>query len=237
MPGFIGRTEKEVAADVIAMLLRARVIPNTASALAAASLAVRVPMTDIKAAYELQSWRAQNLSEMPVRQGGALESAPPSDPTPPSAQALPRTDPGGSAVVPEPRQEVLASGSDGRKPTGARKRARSSWNEMQLRKKEPRPGIRICTECGPKPKSNFKPKDKTGKLRSKCDDCFREYQNARYLSTKKMKQLGITMELVLTLDDEVVGMPCETCGEACEEGQAVVATNARLHHSSCIDEK
>lgn len=97
-----------------------------------------------------------------------------------------------------------------------------------FRRKNPAPGVRICSKCGQtKPVGQFTVNDKTtGRLHSWCKDCNRQYQRDRSI---KVGQVAIDIELLH--GDPMVGQPCPGCRRPFQPGEHVTADH--VTHVGC----
>jgi hypothetical protein len=206
-----GRTERDVAAEVIARLLKGGVLSRSPAVVARAAAAVGVPVGLIR-----EKWAVDGLATVPfdgtlVAQDQELPTAAlTSLPSRMGAPAAPRYKPG---YHPNSRAE----------------------NEARRAKKEPVPGKRTCSgKCGQlKNLDQFGVKDKrTGALCAWCKECMRAYSKDRYLSSKKLEKLGPVLRFILEDGDEHAGMICPDCRQPCCIGDEVIATDAVLHHAS-----
>lgn len=202
-----GRTEREIAAEVVARLIEARHLRFQPRVLAEVARTLGIKISDIRRAVDLRAWVRQPFdSDQSIRDGEPLPVVP----------ELPRP--------PDP-------------PVAVPKQL-SAWNGKQRAKKEPKPGVRICTRCGPQPKTAFATKNKrTGALRSMCMDCMSSHQAERYLSIEKMRKLGPVLRFVLAEGDAIVGSVCSTCSKRCKVGQTIVAMESVFHHSDHFGSK
>jgi hypothetical protein len=207
-----GRTEQDVAAEVIVRLLEAKVINPTPANLRAAAMAVGVPVPLIRETWALVKARRSPLDKKPVTDGPTLVPMPPPEPEP------------------EAQPEAPVPAHSPKYATGARK-----YNEAKRAAKEPMPGKRICAHCNElKPKSQFATKNKrTRQLSAWCKPCIRDYQKARYLSSERLKKLGLVLRFVLGPEDEHAGMLCAGCHQPCRIRDEVLASDAILRHGSC----
>lgn len=198
-----GRTERRVAAEVVARLLEAGLLAKTPAVIACSSAALGVPVSLIQ-----EAWSQQKTAMVP------FDNSPPA--------------PGDDLPGKEPSTSKLEQKTP-------RKRAQA-WNERQRAKKEPAPGKRLCSRCGPErgplPKSEFNVKRKmSGQLHSMCKSCQSAYAKDRYLSSERQKQLGAVLRFVLSAEDEHCGFICPDCRLPCKPGEEVVASDAVLHHA------
>jgi hypothetical protein len=107
-------------------------------------------------------------------------------------------------------------------------------NEARRAKKEPVPGKRLCNRCGElKDVTEFQISNpRTGKRRPECKACAQIYRRERYLSSARLKKLGLTLRFILEDGDEHAGMVCPDCRQPCRIGDEVIASDAVLHHAS-----
>jgi hypothetical protein len=71
-----------------------------------------------------------------------------------------------------------------------------------------------------------------GKRRPECKACAQIYRRERYLSSARLKKLGLTLRFILEDGDEHAGMVCPDCRQPCRIGDEVIASDAVLHHAS-----
>lgn len=106
-----------------------------------------------------------------------------------------------------------------------------SSNRARFERKNPAPGMRLCSKCGPlvgpKPIAEFNVMNKKdGRLRSECKECYNERTRNRYL---RVGQRAVNIEL---LDgDALVGQLCPGCNLPFFVGERVVADH--VCHMGC----
>jgi hypothetical protein len=85
-----------------------------------------------------------------------------------------------------------------------------SRDHVSLLRKEPRPGMRVCDgklcKGEERPFSKFVKKGET--FSSWCRACLKVYQSERFLTSKRIEQLGSILEFVLAEGDAHVGELC-----------------------------
>jgi hypothetical protein len=207
-----GRTERDVAAEVIVRLLKGGVLSRSPAVIARAAAAVGVPVALVR-----QKWAVDGLATVPFN--GTLVA---DDHEPPSAD--PVVTPVTSRPAPSPRPRYAPNYHGNTRAA----------NEARRAAKEPVPGKRLCNRCGElKDKLEFNiSKPRTGKLRPECKECNRAYQRNRYLTSAKLEKLGPILRFILEEGDEHAGMICPDCRQPCRIGDEVIASDAVLHHAS-----
>jgi hypothetical protein len=201
-----GRTERDVAAEVIARLLKGGVLSRSPAVVARAAAAVGVPVALVR-----EKWARDGLATVPF-DGTLVQDQERSTPVRPVSEPPPDR--------PEWKNRNAA-------------RLRQ-YNRKKWERKNPEPGKRVCSRCKElKPVSDFAVKDKgKGTLRSMCNPCVKDYQHDRYLSSAKLEKLGPVLRFILEDGDEHAGMICPDCRQPCRVGDEVIATDAVLHHAS-----
>jgi hypothetical protein len=206
-----GRTERDVAAEVIARLLKGGVLSRSPAVVARAAAAVGVPVALVR-----EKWALDGLATVPFDGTLVAQDQEPS-PVP--------------TVTPMPSRTGALAGPRHKPNYGGNFRAE---NERRRAKKEPVPGKRICGRCGEmKNLDQFNIKNKRTQERSAwCRDCTKAYSTERYLSSQKIEKLGPVLRFILEDGDEHAGMICPDCRQPCRIGDEVIATDAVLHHAS-----
>jgi hypothetical protein len=226
-----GRTERDVAAEVIVRLLEADELHRTPAAIARACAAVGVPVPLVR-----RVWATRTISTTSKLDGTLIATG---DELPAMAPKVVNKEPLGDQEEPRPMDESRPEPSTnrpGRKPRyspnydGNTRKA----NEARRAAKEPVEGMRTCNRCGElKPKSDFNVSSpRTQKLRPECKACNRKYHRDRYLSSEQQKKLGAILRFILEDGDEHLGYICPDCRQPCRIGDEVIATDAVLHHAS-----
>jgi hypothetical protein len=226
-----GRTERDVAAEVIVRLLEAGELHRTAAAVARACAAVGVPVPLVR-----KVWATRTISTTSKLDGTLIATG---DELPPMAPKIvhPETAPEQAEPpeVDEPETSSAEVVQPQREPWKERNAERvRKANAARVAKKNPKPGKRVCSRCKEtKPVEDFALKDKRRKtLRSMCKPCFSSYQHDRYLSSAKLEKLGPVLRFILEEGDEHCGFVCPDCRQPCRIGDEVIATDAVLHHAS-----
>src|SRR5664280_3538863 len=191
-----GWTEKEVAAEAAARMIRAGLINMTPEAIAKVALAIGVPVRMIQQAWSLN--RPLPFDDVPA------------------SDLAERPEP------PKPRYSPRYHGTV------------KANNDKRKAAKEPVEGMRICAKCDElKDLDDFNFKDKrTLKRQSYCKDCANAYSAERRLNSEALRRFGPTLRFILEATDAHAGTSCADCGEACEPGQEVLATDATIRHAS-----
>jgi hypothetical protein len=193
-----GRTEKRVAAEVVARLLEAGLLTRTPVTIARSAAALGIPIGMIQ-----EAWEHQKITVVPF-----------------------------DATLVMGGQDPPGSHMGAQTPQGRNRQ--QEHNRAQKAKKEPVPGMRLCAKCEElKPKSEYRVKvRKTGQLSSWCKACLKVYQQERWLSSERQKQLGDVLRFILGDDDAHAGAICPDCRLPCKPGEEVVASDAVIHHAT-----
>jgi hypothetical protein len=200
-----GRTERDVAAEVIARLLKGGVLSRSPAVIARAAAAVGVPVSLVR-----EKWAVDGLASVPFDGTHVAEVRElPSAVSRPASLAKPR-------YAPNYTGNVRAA------------------NERARAKKEPEPGKRLCNRCGElKDLDQFQiMKPRTLKRRPECKACNAIWRRERYLSSAKIEKLGPVLRFILEEGDEHAGLICPDCRQPCRIGDEVIASEAVLHHAS-----
>lgn len=91
-------------------------------------------------------------------------------------------------------------------------------------------GTKWCPGCESwLPLIEFDRRDASGRPKSRCRPCARDYQRRRYLHLSRQKALAVGEFVLRAADDDVVGTACARCGDPFCEGQPVVLLGSLLH--------
>ena len=221
-----GRTERDVAAEVCVRILQSGLVPRTPQTIARMAAATGIPVDLIRQTWALhEAGRKSSLDTSPVKPG---EELPPTNRVGNVESVRPAKEPHEKKVhkgKPPPKCGETAQERFDRRA--------KSRDHVSLLKKEPRPGVRVCT--GPICKGKERPfiefQRKGESFSSWCKACLKVYQAERFLSSKQIARLGPVLEFVLAEDDAHCGQLCEDCKKPCKEGDRVVASDSLLHHA------
>jgi hypothetical protein len=207
-----GRTERDVAAEVIARLLKGGVLSRSPAVIARASAAVGVPVALVR-----EKWAVDGLASVPFDGTHVAEvhELPSAGPNVTPAVSRP-------ASLPRPRYAPNYTGNI------------RAANERARARKEPEPGKRLCNRCGElKDVDQFQIMNpRTRKRRPECKACNAIWRRDRYLSSQKLEKLGPVLRFILEDGDEHAGLICPDCRQPCRIGDEVIASDAVLHHAS-----
>lgn len=244
------RTEAEIVADVVAVLLRQGVVPGTAQSLAAACRAAAVSVPLVQARFDRlgrNGYAYERPTDGPqlriVRDGVTVDMPAPSVDVADLERRLAEKDRRWAAA--EERITSLLGDVDRLEAELARTKIPRTAAATAVRKsargneREAADGTteRRCTRCErwkpADPKHFYVKRPETGALTSMCHDCRRAYQRERYLSVAKTEALNeARLEFVVGAGDDVVGLACSACRRPIEAGEKV-AGESELHHSVC----
>jgi hypothetical protein len=221
-----GRTERDVAAEVCVRILQSGLVPRTPQTIARMAAGTGVPIDMIRQAWALhEPGRRSSLGQDPVKDG---EDLPPTNRVGNVKSIRPAKEPHEKKVhegkPPAKRGETAQERFD---------RRLKSRDHVNLLRKEPRPGMRVCDgklcKGQERPFSEFVKKGDS--YSSWCRACLKVYQSERFLTSKQIAKLGPVLEFVLADGDEHVGAICIDCEKPCQAGETVLAGVLTMGHA------
>jgi hypothetical protein len=207
-----GRTERQVAADVIVRLLEGGLVQRTPSVIARAAAAVGVPVELVR-----QAWAAQSA----VKPDRTLVTT-------------------GDDLVPMRKKNESHEPKPGRKPQGGAALRNASRTAAAHPTPDTRRCSK-CEVIKSVDEFDWKDRKK-GHRQSWCRDCWKAYQRERWLSVEKTKRLGIvvceddhleadctTYHLPIEAGQEVVADDVKLCHASCSADRGAPLLTKMIH--------
>lgn len=247
----IGRTDIEVAADLIVVLADRRLLRVTNNA------ALRDLVTSLGIPFSaMTSALRRKERSIPLRFEGNMVvdtktiAAPdpgPKSSSPTETPSAPAGDEQQPAQTPASHRHPAPAktGKAGRTPTKsygaatARRAAKTDTPvEAKWRRNYSPDGTKkrcgICKEFLPldayKPKNANKPDE----LRFACEACYGPYQANRYLTVEERNNLDLILTTIAKTGDACIGTPCPKCLLTIDAGQTIAFLAANPVHEACM---